>query len=185
MRARTASVLVLLLVLGFVVSCSSDDGSEPGDEVDAVLQQALQAHADGDLDTAADLYKQVIVLDPQNEFAYYNLGLIHQTEGRLGAAAENYELALDIDPEFRPALFNLATVRTGLDQPDEAIDLYRRLLELAPDNAAAHLNLGFALIDIGEGKEGKAELATAVELDPSLESRVPERLLVVGGATGP
>jgi len=186
MRARARIVLVLgLLVWGLsLVACSSDAGST-GNDAGSVLRQALQAHADGNLDQAADLYKQVLVLDPQNKFAYYNLGLIHQTEGRLGAAAENYGFAISIDPEFGPALFNLATVKTALGETDAAADLYRQVLKINPDNAAAHLNLGFLLVDSGKRKEGKAELATAVQLDPTLESRIPDKLLVVGDATGP
>jgi tetratricopeptide (TPR) repeat protein len=182
--ARTAFVLGLLVWGLFAVACSDDtepQGGEPG----PTLQEALQAHADGDLDAAADLYKQVLVLDPENKFAYYNLGLIHQTEGRLGAAAEQYQLALGIDPAFGPALFNLATVRTEEGAAEEAIDVYRQALEVNADNAAAHLNLGFLLVDNGERNEGKAELAIAVQLDPTLESRIPDELLVVGDTTGP
>lgn len=183
-RPRIAFVLGLLLWGLFFVSCSSDPEPQ-GDEVGAVLRQALQAHADGDLDQAADLYRQVLVLDPENRFAYYNLGLIHQTEGRLGAAAEQYEQALGVDPAFGPALFNLATVRTEQGDTGEAIDLYRQVLEGNPEHAGAHLNLGFLLVDTGHRKDGKAELAIAVQLDPSLESRIPDKLLVVGDATGP
>ena len=183
-RGRIFVILGLLAWGSFAMACSSDP-EPPGDEAGQVLRRALQAHADGDLDQAADLYKQVLVLDPESKFAYYNLGLIHQTEGRLGAAAESYEQAIAIDPAFGPALFNLATVRTEEGESEEAIDLYREVLEVNPDNAAAHLNLGFLLVDTGNRKEGKAELATAVELDPTLESRIPDRLLVVGDATGP
>ena len=183
-RARTVFVLGLLVWGLFAVACSSVPEPSGGDAGE-MLQQALQAHADGDLDAAADLYKQVLVLDPENKFAYCNLGLIHQTEERLGAAAENYELAIAIDPAFGPALFNLATVRTGEGETEAAIDQYVQVLEVNADNAAAHLNLGFLLVDTGNRKEGKAELAIAVQLDPTLESRIPHRLLVVGDATGP
>lgn len=54
-----------------------------------------------------------------------------------------------------------------------------------PEDAGAHLNLGFLLLDSGEAREGRAELATAVGLDPSLESRIPDELVVGVGATGP
>jgi len=186
MRVRVPVAFVLGLLVWGLLAAACSDAPEPGvTDASHVLQQALQAHADGDLDAAADLYKRVLVLDPENKFAYYNLGLIHQTEGRLGAAAENYEQAIAIDPTFGPALFNLATVRAEEGAPEEAIDLYRQVLEVNADNAAAHLNLGFLLVDNGERKEGKAELAIAVQLDPTLESRIPDELLVVGDATGP
>ena len=103
----------------------------------------------------------------------------------IDAAAANYTEALAIDPEFEPALFNLAIIRADQGSTDEAIELYRRLLATDPEEAGAHLNLGFLLLDRGQRKEGRAELATAVALDPSLESRIPDGLVVVVGATGP
>lgn len=55
-----------------------------------------------------------------------------------------------------------------------------------------HLNLGFLLLDHGAPDEGKAELKTAIELDPTLASRVGPGILTpaapsasgTAGATG-
>jgi len=52
------------------------------------------------------------------------------------------------------------------------------VLELQPEYAAAHLNLGFALIESGDAEAGQEELDRAVELDPSLASRLPEGSVV-------
>jgi tetratricopeptide (TPR) repeat protein len=182
-----ATLLVALSLCLLVPAACSESGGPDGETAgpDAKLESALAAHAEGRLDEAASLYQQVLALDPDNKFAYYNLGLIDQTEGRIDAAAANYTEALTIDPDFGPALFNLAIIRADQGSTDEAIDLYRRVLVTNPEDAAAHLNLGFLLLDIGQRKEGRAELVTAVGLDPSLESRIPDGLVVVVGATGP
>jgi hypothetical protein len=58
-------------------------------------------------------------------------------------------------------------------------------LQANPEDAGAHLNLGFLLLDSGQRKEGRLELVTAVGLAPSLESRIPNGLVVVVGANGP
>lgn len=70
------------------------------------------------------LYQLVLVLDPENKFAYYNLGLIDQTLGRTDAAASNYSDALTFDLDLGPAVFNLAIIRAEQRSTDEAIDLY-------------------------------------------------------------
>lgn len=183
---RSTIALVVVLASLLAPACSGGKGPDgpPGD-VDQTLASALQAHAEGNLEQAVDLYERVLVLDPQNKFAYYNLGLIDQTQGRIDAAAADYVQAIGIDPAFTPALFNLAIIRADQGATDEAIELYREVLEVDAENAGAHLNLGFLLIEQGQRREGRAELATAVQLDPSLESRIPEGLVVVGGATGP
>jgi Tfp pilus assembly protein PilF len=98
---------------------------------------------------------------------------VHHQAGRNGEAEAEYRAAIRTDPNFASALFNLAILRTEAD-PDEAEELYRSVLTLQPDNASAHLNLGFLLIEHGEEGDGQAELDEAVQLDPSLASRIPE-----------
>jgi tetratricopeptide (TPR) repeat protein len=109
---------------GGLLHSSVPDAETAG--ADVKLDSALEAHAEGRLEEAVRLYLRVLVLDPENKFAYYNLGLIDQTLGRTDAAASNYTDALTIDPDFGPALFDLAIIRAEQGSTDEAIDLYRR-----------------------------------------------------------
>jgi tetratricopeptide (TPR) repeat protein len=164
-----ATVLVLL-------------GAACGSEADDLLTRALAAHAEGDLDTAERLYGEVLDDEPKNVFAHYNIGLIHQTRGKKDAAVVAYGKALEADPNFVPALFNLAVVRSET-APGEAIELYRGVISLQPDYAAAHLNLGFLLKANGKAPEGEKELKKAVELDPTLSSRIPASPRPAGPAT--
>ena len=175
MRASAAGVLLALVLLGSVASCSGEEPAEP-ERASLALTAALQAHQAGRLDEAVELYEEVLTLEPRNKFAWYNLGLIDQTRGDAAEAEELilYLGALDVDPNFVAALFNLAVLRTAAGDEDEAIELYRRIIEVEPGYAPAHLNLGFALIDIGDAGEGQAELQRATELDPSLASRLPD-----------
>jgi tetratricopeptide (TPR) repeat protein len=159
--------LVILLAFG-LAGCSGNGEVEQADEI---LQQGLQAQAAGDFDFAVDAYLQVIQLDPQNKFAYYNLGVIEQVRGELPAAEGHYRTTLGLDPDFVPALFNLAILRTETS-PDEAVTLYEHLIQVDPSHAAAHLNLGFLLIEQGHERRGQKELEEAVRLDPSLEGRI-------------
>jgi tetratricopeptide (TPR) repeat protein len=173
MRASAAGVLLALVLLGSVASCSGEEPAEP-ERASLALTAALQAHQAGRLDEAVELYEEVLTLEPRNKFAWYNLGLIDQTRGDAAEAEERYREAISVDPNFVAALFNLAVLRTAAGDKDEAIELYRRIIEVEPGYAPAHLNLGFALIDIGDAGEGQAELQRATELDPSLASRLPD-----------
>jgi tetratricopeptide (TPR) repeat protein len=142
-------------------------------------------------------YLRVIELDPQNKFAYYNLGVIDQGQGDLQGAERHYRTTLGLDPDFVPALFNLAILRTEAGFADEAVTLYEHLIEVTPIEtaipedvrlvAAAHLNLGFLLIEQGHERRGQKELDEAVRLDPSLEARIdpetPGEVPVSGSAS--
>ena len=158
----------------------SDDDGPTGAE--ATLQDALRAHADGDLEAAETLYRQVLAGAPENKYAHYNLGVIAQTREDVEHAVAEYEAALETDPDFVPALFNLATVRTAQGDDREATHLYKHLIEIDPENAPAHLNLGFLLVDRGRAERGQRELDEAVRLDPSLAERLDAQ--PAAGATG-
>ena len=188
MLTRSRTIVLIAVVAGaFGLAACSDDSNPGGPSGDAeqILTDALAAHAAGELDKAVDLYEQVLVLDPQNRFAYYDLGLIDQTRGDDAAAADQYEQAIAVAPDFTPAIFNLAIIRAKQGATDEAIGLYRDVIAIDDTDARAHLNLGFLLIASGERKEGQRELDRAVELDPSLASRIPGGEPVAGEATGP
>jgi tetratricopeptide (TPR) repeat protein len=156
-----------------MAGCSGDDGDGGGgtpaaSNAEEQLNEALTLHVEGDLDGAVDAYLAVLELDPQNKFAFYNLGLIDQTRGEVASAENRYRLTLNVDPEYQPALFNLAILRTAMGDHLEAIDLYRRLVAIDDGNASAHFNLGLALHTIGQTADGDAEIARAVELNPEL-----------------
>ena len=137
------------------------------------LERGLQAHRAGDLDKAGAAYREVLVSDPQNRYAFFNLGLIDQTLNRAAAAEANYRLALKADPDFPAALFNLAILRMNAGSAQEAIDLYRHVIAVEQGNAGAHLSLGLALLDLGQTAEAQEQLAQAIKLDPSLGQRAP------------
>lgn len=163
--------LLVVMVLGLVwFLFLRDDGGASSDDV---LNRALAAHVDGDLGEAARLYTEVLAEDPSNKFAHYNLGQIAQTQGRFDQAEVSYRAALAIDPAYGPALFNLGILRFQAGDFNGAVDSYRQLIVADPNNAAAHLNLGFALRAAGSTEQGDQSIATAIELDPSLEAQAP------------
>jgi tetratricopeptide (TPR) repeat protein len=176
-RLLVAAAVGVALVLGLILWATVFRSQSDEDRAQAALDDGLQAHAEGDLEAAEEAYLRVIELDPQNKFAYYNLGVIAQGRGDLGQAESNYRTAIGIDAQFVPALFNLAILQTEAGANAEAIEMYETIIELEPDNAAAHLNLGFLLIEQGETERGQEELDRAVELDPNLEDRIDPTIL--------
>ncbi len=166
-----ALIVLLLIVASALAFGACGGGKSDAEKASDALSAGLEAHTAGNLDEAAKDYRAVLVLDPQNKFAYFNLGLIDQTRNNLASAENNYRVALGIDPDFPSALFNLAIVRKALGDPQEAIQLYRHVISVTPDSAGAHLNLSFLLRDAGDTVGANAELATAVRLDPTLQSR--------------
>jgi superkiller protein 3 len=177
-------VLGLVLVTGIALFARSSGGGTEQEQAQEAVNEGLAAHQDGDLQAAEDAYRRALELDPQNPFAYYNLGVIRQAQGDVEGAETNYRIAVGIAPNFAAALFNLAIIRADAGASEEAVELYEHIVEVTPIEgadpptvrlvAATHLNLGFLLIDQGDEEQGQAELDEAVRLDPTLEERIDE-----------
>ena len=176
---RVLAPLVLTSVVAFGATACSDDsgagasGSASGDaSTDAkaaktALDAGLEAHASGDLTTAAEKYEETLKLDPTNKFAFYNLALIDEARSNYGLAEEKYRKAIEADPEYEPALFNLAILVTSSD-PEEAISLYQRAVKADKKDASAWMNLGLLLRASGQQAEGDRAVARAIQLNPEL-----------------
>jgi len=139
------------------------------DEAIANWKAALQADSDdweimvylgsalketGDIEAAADYYRQVLTRQPDLAEVHYNLGNIYQTQGQLQAAAECYLRALNIKPEFAFAAYNLGNIYRDQGRLQDAVDCYKQSILLAPEHAPSYNNLGNAL-----KHQGQLELA--------------------------
>ena len=163
------AVLISAIVIGSVALASCGGDSKPKEEqASEILNRGLQAHVDGRLDEAATAYHDVIAKDPQDKFAYYNLGVLDQTANRLQSAENNYRLTLNIDPDYGPALYNLAIIRAQAGSAQEAMGLYRHVIKINDQDPSAHYNLGLLLRAAGEVTAGDAEVALARSLNPKL-----------------
>lgn len=182
-RATRPGLLVLAIAaMALCAACGSSDddkdSAKPGttsttlSAADKTLQEGLDAQSQGNLDRARQIYLSAIDKDPTDKLAYYNLGVVYQQLNDVKSATDAYNKALGIDPAYQPALFNLGVLLTSTDPP-AAAEAYRKILAINPDDANVHFNLGLLLRQIGQNTEGNAEVGRALEINPSLASRLP------------
>jgi tetratricopeptide (TPR) repeat protein len=139
-----------------------------------LLQMGILQEKYHDPKAAARTYARVLKLEPENKFAWYNLGVLAQEAGRTGDARAAYDRALKADPAFPPALFNEALLLEPSD-PDQAAALLHRAVAAAPPAATAHLHLGRIWARRHLDRKAAGEFRLAVAADPSLRSQVPEK----------
>ncbi len=103
--------------------------------------------------------------------------------GRFADAARGYEAWLKAHPDSKEVLLALAICYVQLERQNEAVATLRRYLKLVPGSAAGHAALGIALLDGVKTAEAKAELETAVRLNPKQVDAVEAlaRLYLVEG----
>ena len=86
--------LLLILLTAASLAFGPCGGKSDAEKSSDALNKGLEAHLAGRLDEATTDYREALALDPQNKFAYFNLGLIDQTQNRLDAAENNYRVAI-------------------------------------------------------------------------------------------
>ena len=109
--------------------------------------------------------------DPNEQYGWYNLGVIEQRAGDTGKAASDYLKAIAIQPTFASALYNLGVIRLQSRDYPAAVALLNRAVAASPKDANALYKLASALVHLHTAtanERAKVALNKALELDPPL-----------------
>lgn len=119
-----------------------------------------------DLDRARMHVDASLALNPANDVAHNNRGVILQRLGDFSGAAIAHREAVRLTPRSVEARTNLGVDLAALGRNDEAIAEYREAIRLDPTAAGPHHNLSVLLLRAGRADEALLEAAEAVRLDP-------------------
>ncbi len=171
--AVTALVVAAVAVAGFVLGrVTGEGGTEQAQLAERstgdLLAEAVALHTSGLVDPAVERYEAILVLDPANALALYNLGQIAQQRGEVERSVDFYDRAVASDPSLTSAAFNRAIALRDLGREEDAIAAFEAILASDPDSVGVLFNLGNLYIARGDAERGVALVNRAVELDPSL-----------------
>ncbi len=107
-----------------------------------LLPSAMQAHRDGELDVAADLYDEFLQHDPGHAQALRLRGSLARDLGQLEASLGWLESACAAAPEQAEPCNELALTQLALGHLPEAEASLRAALKLDPESRRALANLG-------------------------------------------
>jgi tetratricopeptide (TPR) repeat protein len=154
-----------------VPSSSTVRPGSPATHAATLLSRALRDYVSGKVQIAKGEFQQVVSLDPNNKYGWYNLGVIAQYAGDNEGAARDYNKALALDPKFESALYNVGVLRYGAGDWDGAISYLTRATAAKPKDANAWWNLGLALAHKhtkADDKRSTDALNEALKLNPNL-----------------
>ncbi len=132
----------------------------------ALFDQAIHLHQQGDLPGAERLYQQALLLEPKSFAPRHMLGVMRFQQGRLGEAASLIESALALNPQVAAAWTHLGNVQNAAGRLDEAANAYGRALALQPEDAALMGALVTVLWNGGRHDEALAAMDRLVALRP-------------------
>jgi len=121
----------------------------------------------GRLAEAARSYLKVTELQPDNAWAFGNLGVAYMELGDNRRALVSLEKSIGITPDAY-TYANLGTVRYWQGDFEEAARATQAAIKLLPDEAWIHRNLGDAYARLGRHQEAEGSYAEAVRLSEEL-----------------
>lgn len=148
-------------------------------EAQRMVDKGADLYSDGKYDDAIGLFKKAIVLEPQNEMAYYNLGQAYRKRKDYTLARSSYQKAVELKPQDGNAWGELGHMCENLKELAAAEAAYKQSVSLDP--SCKHLcNLGYMYMDSGRLKEARELLLKASCLpeakSPEYIKEIPENL---------
>ena len=131
-----------------------------------LLQAALEAEQHQKVMLAAQLYMEVLDVEPNCVAALVGLGGMAAHHGKIQEAEALLRKAVDIEPTHIQALKWLVTLTVSRGDGSEAVNLGRRASIANPRDAQAHAALGLALLGAGLNEEAIRSFEIAVQMEP-------------------
>jgi eukaryotic-like serine/threonine-protein kinase len=117
----------------------------------------------GNYAKSAELYGRVIELDPNNGYAYNNLGAVLLQSGRFQEAVQPLQKTLKFGPDAQ-AYSNLGIAYFYLKQYDQAIPAYEKAVQLVPNSDMFVGNLAEAYYLAGQRERAMTTFDQAIAL---------------------
>jgi tetratricopeptide (TPR) repeat protein len=150
-------------------SSSSTSAQSATNATTALINAGIAQANAKQYDQAETTFRDVLVVSPNNKYAWYNLGLIAQVQNQASPALADYSKALSVDPKYTPAMYNKAILLESTDL-HSALALYQQITSINPKAATAYLRESFVYDRLGDKSKAKEARARALALDPSLSA---------------
>lgn len=134
------------------------------DSTFATLTAAYQAYRIGDLGTAWQRYREVLLKDPKNRDALLGMAAIAQQQGQDDEAIQYYRQVLLLDPRDPVAQAGMSAFSTG-DAAGKESRLKQSLAQ-SPQSASLHFALGNLYIEQSRWGDAQQAYFNAFRLEP-------------------
>lgn len=127
-----------------------------------------------DYDASIATYLKVLTIDPYYDEAENNLHLAYREAGRIAGAEKNdIDLAkkylfkaLDLKPNDYETVSLMGIAYGNEGNHKMAVEFFEKAVLLRPELAHAYVNLGYALLNLGEEDDAQINFQKAVRIDP-------------------
>lgn len=132
----------------------------------ALRGRAIAMMSAGRYHRAADAFRELIDVYPNDVDGRYNLGVLLSRVGRFREAGDAYRAALDVDPKHARSLYNLAAIAQRDGRLADARRRWIQFTEIEPNVISVWFNLGVVQMDYKEPLEAAVYFKAAVSINP-------------------
>jgi tetratricopeptide (TPR) repeat protein len=143
--------------------------ADPADCADDLFQSAVSLEQAGELQAAAQAYRECLLQTGPEVAACFNLANVLAELGHAEAAAERYRQVVELDPQYAAAWNNLGLALAELNDGDGALDAWERAVELDAASADAVFNLADALQEANRFDDARPNWEAYLRLDSDSE----------------
>lgn len=136
-------------------------------QINFLLDQALNYLRGGNLSGAELLLKQIIKVKPNNSEALRLYSVIYAQKGENNIALQVIQKAIAADKRNGIAYSNQGNIQLNLGLTLDAVASFEKSIQLAPNYAEAYSNLGNAFQELGEPTKAIECYKEAVSIDSS------------------
>ncbi len=154
-----------------------------GVKADELYEAGVAAYNKGSFQTAIDLLKRVVEMEPKHRSAWNNLGQAYLSLHQLDDALQAFRKQIEANPYDEYAYNNMGLALWQQQKYDEASEAFHKQIEVNPLDRWAHANLGLLYRDTHRYADAVPELEKAVSLtpeDPALHLGLGEAYLQLG-----
>ena len=148
-------------------TASVNAGQSDVTRVAALLQVGIQQANQQNWPAATTTFQDVLLINPSNVYALYDLGVIDQSTGKPAEAMGFYKQALTVNKKYTPAMYNEA-ILLEKSNPRQAVSLYQQVVTINPQASTAYLRLSFLQAKQGNRSAAELSYAKAVAIEPGL-----------------
>lgn len=141
---KTQNELVISKVDEKLKKSISDEDKEKSD---FTLRYAMDFYLQRkDIDTSIKIIKKALDINPNNENAYYNLGVLFSEKNEHNASIDAFNNCIKINSKNESARFNLANQYIKIKNFDLAISEYQTILQSNPSAQDTLYNIAFCYL---------------------------------------
>jgi Flp pilus assembly protein TadD len=138
----------------------------PLEQATVFARQATEAMRLGEWKQAAEMWEQVIKLQPDSAAALSNLGAVEMKLNNRDKAKIHLEKAVSLRPNLAATWMTLGLLQLESKNPMLAISHLSRAVHEDPSDARLHNSLAIALKQVGWSNGAELELQRAIDLNP-------------------